>query len=187
MYKEAKEKSKSVKRHYTTITSVNEEESKLIDNKRLKYSIQTNATVPTAVIEPDDCIIVDQVTGHISTADEIASRIRVLDGREISLSSVKENVLSKNSKLNDDLLDLFLRIVAKTSYFETQSVIIHYIEYLQLVRASYNKSVQIIGDNCTDHWRCIYFDRIKMYVYDSLSDCTYDKMALKEKEYIRAP
>lgn len=151
---ETKEKSKSVKRHHTMTASVNEE-SKLMDNKRLKYSIQTNASVPTATIEPDDCIIIGQVTGHIPTADEMASRRKVLDGREISLSSVKDNVLPKNSKLNDDSLDLFLRVVAETSCFETQSV--HYIEYPQLIRASYNKSVQIIGGNCTDHWRCIFF------------------------------
>ena len=53
------------------------------------------------MIEPD-CIIVSHITNYIPTADEMASRRRVLDERQIPLSSVKENVLSKYSKLNDD-------------------------------------------------------------------------------------
>lgn len=81
-------------------------------------------------------------------------------------------------------MDLFLRVVKKTSCFETQSV--HYIEYPQLIKASCGKSVQIIGGNCTDHWRCIFFDGIKLFVYDSLPGSTYEKMASKEKDYISA-
>ena len=96
----------------------------------------------------------------------MVSRRRVLDERQIPLSSVKENVLSKYSKLNDDSLDLFLRILAKTSCFETQSV--NYIEYPELIIVSDRKSIQILGGNCTDHWRCIFFDEPKLYVYDSI-------------------
>lgn len=83
--------------------------------------------------------------------------------------------MSKYSKLNDDSLDIFLRIIAEASCFETQSI--HYIEYPELITVSDRKSIQIIGENCTDHWRCIFFDEKKLYVYDSIFDCTYNKMA----------
>jgi len=189
---EAKEKlSRSVNncntmgQHIKT-ASVNKQENKTIANKGLPYniSIETSGVVPTAEIEQDDCIIISHVTNYIPTAHEIASRKRILDDREISLSSVKDNVLPKNNKLNDDSLDLFLRVVKTTSSFETQSV--HYIEFPQLITAICKKSVQIIGGNCTDHWRCIFFNGIKLYVYDSISGYTYDKMASKKKEYISA-
>jgi len=113
---EAKEKlSKSVinfntKRQHKTTASVNEQENQTVDSKRFKntnISIKTSATIPTAVIEQDDCIIVSYVRNYIPTANEMASRRRVIDAREISLSSVKENVLPINSKLNDYLLDLY--------------------------------------------------------------------------------
>ena len=171
---QAKEKlSKSVntcitKRQHITIESVDEEE-KTKNKKRLKcnnISTEKSITISTAVIEPDDCIIVSHITNYIPTAHEMASRRRVLDERQIPLSSVKENVLSKYSKLNDDSLDIFLRILVKTSCFETQSV--HYIEYPELIIASDRKSIQILGGNCTDHWRCIFFDETKLYVYDSI-------------------
>lgn len=60
-----------------------------------------------------------------------------------------------------------------------------YLEYPHIIQASHSdKSIQIIGGNCTDHWRCIYFDGIKLHVYDSISDCTYNKLTAKEKNYI---
>lgn len=90
----------------------------------------------------------------------------------------------KYSKLNDESLDRFLRIVRETSCFETQSVL--YLEFPYMIIASHSdKSLQIIGGNCSDHWRCIFFDGIKLHVYDSLPDCTYDKLVAKEKNYIQ--
>lgn len=89
-----------------------------------------------------------------------------------------------NRKVNDDSLDLFLRIVRETSCFETQNVL--YIEFPDMITASNSdKSLQIIGGNCTDHWRCIYFDGSKLHVYDSWPGCTYDKLAAEEKNYIQ--
>lgn len=79
-------------------------------------------------------------------------------------------------------MDLFLRIVRDTSDFETQSA----LEFPTLIEASRsNKSLQIIGGNCSDHWRCIFFDGTKLRVYDSLPYCTYEKLLTKEKNYIR--
>lgn len=133
--------------------------------------------------EKDDCIIINHFTQEL-TEDEVARRKKILDDTILSVSLVKQNVLPINSKVNDEALDLFLRIVKETSCFETQSV--QYINFPDLITASdYDKSLQIIGGNCTDHWRCIYFDGSKLHVYDSLSGCTYDKLVAKEKNYIQ--
>lgn len=60
-----------------------------------------------------------------------------------------------------------------------------YLEYHHIIEASRtDKSLQIIGGNCSDHWRCIFFDGTKLRVYDSLPGCTYDKLVHKEKNYI---
>lgn len=97
---------------------------------------------------------------------------------------VKKNVMPNNNKLNDELLDSFLHVIRETTCFETQSVL--YIEYPEEIDASQSdKSLQIIGGNCTDHWRCLFFDESLHHVYDSLLGCTYEKLAHKEKEYIR--
>jgi len=113
----------------------------------------------------------------------VARQKKVLDNMTSSLLLVKKNVLPINSKLNDESLDLFLCIVRETSCFETQSVL--YLEYPHIIEASRSdKSLQIIGGNCSDHWRCIFFDGTKLRVYDSLPGCTYDKLVAKEKNYM---
>jgi len=60
-----------------------------------------------------------------------------------------------------------------------------YIVYPDVIETSQSdKSLQIIGGNCSDHWRCIFFDGNKLHVYDSLPGCTYDKLSAEEKNYI---
>lgn len=54
-----------------------------------------------------------------------------------------------------------------------------------MIKASRSdNSLQIIGRNCSNHWKCIFFDGTKLRVYDSLPGCTYDKLVAKEKNYI---
>jgi len=78
------------------------------------------------------------------------------------------NVLPIDSKLNDESLDIFLRVVRDTSDFETQSVL--YLEFPEIIEASHNdKSLQIIGGNCSDHWRCIFFNGTKLRGVGSVS------------------
>ena len=95
------------------------------------------------------------------------------------MNVIKENVLPVHNLINDESLDLFLRIVREKSRFETQSVL--YLEYPHLIEASNSKSIQIIGGNCTNHWRCIFFDGTKLRVYDSMPGTTYDNLVPKEK------
>lgn len=80
-------------------------------------------------------------------------------------------------------MDQFLRVVRETSCFETQSV--QYLYYLDLVTPNdSDKIIQIIGGNCTKHWRCIYFDGFKLHVFDSIPGCTYKSLAKEENNYI---
>lgn len=86
--------------------------------------------------------------------------------------------------MNDESLDRFLRVIRETSQFETQSV--QYLEFPKLLDSSTsNNNLQIIGGNCTDHWQYIFFDGSKLHVYDSIPGYTYNKLANKEKTYIR--
>jgi len=110
-------------------------------------------------------------------------RKKVLDDTIVSRLDIEKNVLPKNSQLSDETLDQFLRIVRETSCFETQSV--QYLQHPQLITASNSdKSLQIIGGNCTNHWRCIYYDGSKLHVYDSIPGCTYKALVKEEKNYI---
>jgi len=155
-------------------------------SKRLKLDVLSSntATVTSEIEQDDDCIITNYSNKKRDlTEDDVARQRKVLDNVTSSLLLVKKNVLPINSKLNDESLDLFLRIVRETSCFETQSVL--YLEYPHIIEPSRSdKSLQIIGGNCSDHWRCIFFDGTKLRVYDSLPGCTYNKLVDKEKNYI---
>jgi len=101
----------------------------------------TSDTIVTTT-EQEDCIRISHSKKQNLTADNVARRNKILDNTFVPLHLIKENVLPQNSKLNDELLDHFLRIVRETTCFETQSV--QYIEYPDLITANCNKSLQII-------------------------------------------
>jgi len=159
------------------------------EKKRFKSDISPTETVITAAAtaltmeQDDDCVIVSTSVKRDITEDDMARHRKILDDTIPPLSTVKDNILPINSKINDESLDLLLRIIRETSCFETQSVL--YLEFPHIITASRSdKSIQIIGGNCSDHWRCIFFDGTKLHVYDSLPGCTYDKLVSKEKKYI---
>ena len=161
-----------------------------IEEERKHNVLATDATNTAVVLDTNqdsdsDCILVSYSKNKLNlTKDEIAKRKKVLDHTIVPLSLVRENVLPVQSKLNDKSLDTFLRVIRETTCFETQNV--QYLEYPDMITASESKnSLQIIGGNCTDHWRCIFYDGSKLHVYDSLPSCTYQKLAEKEKNYIR--
>lgn len=142
----------------------------------------TIVTAPSAE-QDDDCIVVSYSKNRELTEDDVAKQTEFLDNSVAPLYVVKDNVLPIDSKINDESLDLLLRVIRDDSHFETQSVL--YLEYPHIIVASRSdKSLQIIGGNCSDHWRCIYFEGTKLRVYDSLPGCTYDKLVPKEKNYI---
>lgn len=126
------------------------------ENKRLKLNLMqidlANIATVSDTEQDSDCILVSysKIKQNL-TKDEIAKRKKVLDDIIAPLPLVRENVLPIQSKLNDESLDRFLRVVRETSCFETQSVL--YLEFPDLITGSdSDNSLQIIGGNCTDHW-----------------------------------
>jgi hypothetical protein len=158
--------------------------------KRIKLDVSPRDTIISAVVtavdtdEDDDCVIVSYTSSQDINGDNTARWKVFLNENIPDISQVKDNVLPKNSELNDESLDRFLRVVRETSPFETQNVL--YIAFPDMIEASRSdKSLQIIGGNCSGHWRCLFFDGSKLHVYDSLPGCTYDKLVADEKYYIQ--
>ncbi|RLU23843.1 hypothetical protein DMN91_004051 [Ooceraea biroi] len=153
------------------------------DESAEQQSPITAVAVSTLERQDNDCIIISH-SKHNFTDEDVKKFKTTLDDTIIALSLLEQNILPMHSKLNDESLNAFLRVVRETSPFETQSV--QYLEFPKLIDASNSdKSIQIIGGNCTDHWRCIFFDGSKLHVYDSIPRCTYKKLAEQEKHYIR--
>ncbi|KYM99282.1 hypothetical protein ALC62_09978 [Cyphomyrmex costatus] len=182
--KEAAAKKINVKKSkQNTIESENVIEPK----KRFKRIISPIKTITVAaenMEQDDDCVIIGYTSNTDITEDDMARHKRILDDSIASDNLVEKNVLPVNSKINDESLDRLLRLIRETSSFEIQSV--QYIEFPHMIVASQSdKSIQIIGGNCSDHWRCIYFDGTKLNVYDSVPNCTYNKLTAKEKNYIQ--
>lgn len=182
---EAAKKNNNRKNRQNTTESEN-----VIEEKRFKSDISSTETSITAAVatlnmeQDDDCVIVGYTSNKREiTEDDRARHKKILDDIIAPLSLVKENVLPIHSELTDESLDRFLRVIRETSYFETQSV--QYIQFPHMIVASHsNQSLQIIGGNCSRHWRCIYFDGTKLRVYDSIPGCTYERLVAKEKNYI---
>ncbi|EZA62163.1 hypothetical protein X777_06112 [Ooceraea biroi] len=180
---EAKESKNACKR---TNSSVGQRKIFLKDETAEQISPLTEpSAVSHSEKQDDDCIIISYSNEKREITEEDAKRMKnTLDDTIVPFSLLEQNILPLHSKVNDESLDAFLRIVREMSPFETQSV--QYLECPQLIDASTSvMSIQIIGGNCTDHWRCIFFDGSKLHVYDSIPGCTYHKLAAKEKDYIR--
>ncbi|XP_071652583.1 uncharacterized protein [Temnothorax longispinosus] len=165
------------------------------NNETLKCDILPMKTaITTAMIaqdmeQDDDCTYIGTSYKRDITEEDKARRIINLDKVIIPISIVKENVLSGN-ELTDESIDEFLRIVRQNTPFETQSV--QYQGLPDYIDASKSDlSLQIIGGKNQyfaegiQHWRCIFFEGTKLFVYDSIPGCTYDRLVLKEREYIK--
>lgn len=154
----------------------------------LPIEVATTTMIVQDMQQDDDCIYIEtSYKQDITEKDKVTKKIN-LDEINIPIECVKKNVLS-NNLLSDESLDSFLRVVRETTFFETQSV--QYQGCLDYIDASQsNKSLQIIGGKNQwtgegiEHWRCIFFDGIKLHIYDSIPGCTYDKLVAKEKNYI---
>ncbi|KAJ8673527.1 hypothetical protein QAD02_005437 [Eretmocerus hayati] len=116
-----------------------------------------------------DCIEITSVhqLTELPERNRIGAR-RFFDERELLLEVVLERVY-RDEKLNDDTIDFFLRLVDKHcgDKFSIQSV--NYITRPELVEPVSGPAIQIIGGDCTDHWRTILFENGVLHVYDSLS------------------
>ncbi|XP_071572809.1 uncharacterized protein [Temnothorax nylanderi] len=163
------------------------------NNETLKCSSPMKTAITTAIIaqdkeQDDDCTYIGTSYKRDITEEDKARRIINLDEVIIPISIVRQNVLFGN-ELTDESIDEFLRIVRQSTSFETQSV--HYQGLPNIDASKSDKSLQIIGgkNQCSaegiEHWRCIFCDGTKLFVYDSIPGCTYDRLVLKEREYIK--
>jgi hypothetical protein len=175
--------SKNSRRKLEDSENVSEEKKRTkLDDSQKDTIISVASSINTD--QDDNCVIVSYTNNQDKTEENTARWKVFLDENIPDISQVKDNVLPTSSRLNDESLDRFLRVVRETSSFETQNVL--YIAFPHMIEASRSdKSLQIIGGNCTDHWRCLFFDGSKLHVYDSLPGCTYDKLAAEEKNYIK--
>ena len=134
--------------------------------------------------ENDDCIIVSHEMDKGFTPEESKSFRKTLDNKKHSLTGIKNNVLPLWSRLDDDSLDEFLRIVRTKYGFETQSVKYMYSHPTLVEPVQSTCSVQLIGGNRTDPWRCLAFDGSRLCVYDSLPNGKYG--LVNEENFIYA-
>ena len=105
--------------------------------------------------------------------------------KEILYPPISDVVALRYGHDYEDTARRELEIVRKKYEFETQSVAYMYSHHTLVEPVQSKRSVQLIGGNATDHWRCLSFDGVKLRVYDSLPGCNYDRLVKKEKEYIR--
>ena len=101
------------------------------------------------------------------------------------MNLIIKNVQPLHSWLNDDSMDAFVRLlISSNSAFITQSVL-----YIEAISRTYepidSPSIQLIGGTYIKHWRCLYFDGTKIYIYDSLPAITNYQTVEIENQYIR--
>ena len=118
------------------------------------------------------------------TNESLEARRAYLDHQVASLEAVTRTVLDDTLDFPDAVIDTFLKLVRDTTPFKTQSN--QYVIYRDIAEPLVSdESLQIIGGG-TRHWRCLYFDTEKLYVYDSIKHYrSLDEIADIEKEYIR--
>lgn len=148
----------------------------------------TTALIAQDMEQDDDCTYIGTSYKLNITEEDKARRKINLDEIIIPISCVRENVLS-DSLLTDESLDEFLRVIRETTLFQTQSV--QYQGCPDMIEANQSeKSLQIIGEKSKwtaqeiEYWRCIFFDGTKLFVYNSVPGCTYNKLVAKKKNYI---
>lgn len=114
-----------------------------------------------------------------------AARLEYINNMQASLESVKHIVSNVHTKLNDACIDTFLKLLREKSEFKTQSVQLMLLRNLgNFVQEEKEKSIQIIGGDSTQHWRCVHFDGECLRLYDSLGECNMDSITDNEIEYL---
>ncbi|CAL1672611.1 unnamed protein product [Lasius platythorax] len=114
--------------------------------------------------------------------------INIADTVEIypSPQTLEENVLKENTWLDDRPLNEIMKIIENNTLFHRVDVL--FITGLHWVEPIFNPDVQIVGGRqAGNHWHCIYYDGVKVHIYDSLYFAThsYDNLTLFERNYIK--
>ena len=103
----------------------------------------------------------------------------------ININEVISNILNIDCQLDDADVQTFMNIVRKyVPHFEIHDV--QHFAYLHLLKPpKKDKHLQIVGGNKYNHWICIYFDGIDLFIYDSLNRLQYERLHVQEKEYLQ--
>ena len=122
----------------------------------------------TAVTVDTDVIFISHDKNPKYSERDLNAFIKFMDQRELPINLIRANVLPRNRQLNDNSTDAFVRLLMNSnSSFIIQSVL--YVEAVTEIYKPINSpSIQIIGGTYIGHYRCLYFDGKKIYVYDSL-------------------
>ena len=101
------------------------------------------------------------------------------------LNRIKTIILN-NEMLDDECINAFIEVVnAKSSRFEMIDTIL--INAIQFIRPTTSQDIQIINSEKYLHWRCLYYDSFKLFIYDSLyaNKHTYKDLDEKEKQFVK--
>ena len=163
----------------------NKQRTKLRNLIKAKQNIINKRQNETAVTADPDVLFVSHNKNYVYSERDIQCFIQYIDAREISMNLVIQNVQTLHSWLNDDSIDVFIRLlISSNSAFVIQSVL-----YINAISRTYvptdSPSIQIMGGDYIKHWRCLYYDGTKIYIYDSLPTLTNYQIHEIEKQYIR--
>ena len=83
------------------------------------------------------------------------------------LETVKRHVKTPSEWLADRDLDTFLQVLRNNSTFDILTVLS--LVLTQFVEEVKNETdLQIIGENCINHWRCYYYNGTQLLIFESL-------------------
>ena len=88
--------------------------------------------------------------------------------------------------LDISCLDAFIEVMKSQSSFDIQSTLaISYLRYQYHVSPDQVQDIQILGRNCTRHWRCFQYCIGQVLIFDSLYMPTYETLAAKEQTFLQ--
>ena len=88
--------------------------------------------------------------------------------------------------LDDSCLDAFIEVMKSHSSFDIQSTLaISYPRYQYPLPPDQVQDIQILGGNCTGHWRCFQYYNGQVLIFDSLYMPTYESLAAEEQNFLQ--
>lgn len=99
---------------------------------------------------------------------------------KVTPQTLEGNILEIDSWLDDRAINSTLDVIQSYSQFNPNDII--YLQWRTCVEPVFTVDLKILGGNKSLHWLCIYFDRLKLHIYDSLYSDTLSCENLEEQE-----
>lgn len=183
--------------------AVQNEESSNTGNKRKQTAAQKNQTRKkqrkNAEKDTQDCIeedtslnpelnepFDDRVLGFDDEVFDMAGtdeeRREMINNRFMDLTFAEALILPLDTTIIDTVADSFMKIVRDTTYYETESTM--FSGFRDLILPCEKESIQLLHSGA--HWRCLYYDKKQLFVYDSIAcEVGYERFLDHEDAYIR--